>query len=234
MAGKLGQPYGGFPKRLQQAILKGRPAISDRGGDHIPPHDFDAASTRLSEKLGRAPTESELLSDALYSEVFDDFLSHEETFGDVSILPTPAFLYGLRVGEEVSVDIEVGKTIIVKLVAIGGVTPEGQRTVFFEMNGQPREVAVRDHAAAAGVEQRVMADPNDPLDVGASMPGKVLSIVHQVGDTVEAGEAVLVLEAMKMETAITASIAGVIEKITVSVGDDAKAGELLIRLRAAE
>ena len=166
--------------------------------------------------------------------MFDDYVRHEETFGDVSILPTPAFLYGLRVGEEVSVDIEVGKTIIVKLVAIGGLTSEGQRMVYFEMNGQPREVAVRDRSAAEGAEQRLMADPNDPLDVGASMPGKVLSILRQVGDRVEAGDAVLVLEAMKMETAVTASTGGVIEKLTVSVGDDAKAGELLVRLRASD
>ena len=234
MAGKLGQPYGGFPARLQKAILKGRPAHTSRGGEHIEPHDFEASARRLSERLGRAASESELLSDALYPDVFDDYVRHEETFGDVSILPTPAFLYGLRVGEEVSVDIEVGKTIIVKLVAIGGLTLEGQRMVYFEMNGQPREVAVRDRSAADKAEQRLMADPNDPLDVGASMPGKVLSILRQVGDRVEAGGAVLVLEAMKMETAVTASTGGVIEKLTVSVGDDAKAGELLVRLRVSD
>ena len=122
MAGKLGQPYGGFPARLQKAILKGRPAHTSRGGEHIEPHDFEASARRLSERLGRAASESELLSDALYPDVFDDYVRHEETFGDVSILPTPSFLYGLRVGEEISVDIEVGKTIIVKLVAIGGLT----------------------------------------------------------------------------------------------------------------
>ena len=106
--------------------------------------------------------------------------------------------------------------------------------VYFEMNGQPREVAVLDRSAADKAEQRLMADPNDPLDVGASMPGKVLSILRQVGDRLEAGGAVLVLEAMKMETAVTASTGGVIEKLTVSVGDDAKAGELLVRLRASD
>ena len=166
--------------------------------------------------------------------MFDDYVRHEEIFGDVSILPTPAFLYGLRVGEEISVDIEVGKTIIVKLVAIGGLTSDGQRMVYFEMNGQPREVAVSDRSAADKAEQRLMADPNDPLDVGARMPGKVLSILRQVGEHVEAGDAVLVLEAMKMETAVTASTGGVIEKLIVSVGDDAKAGELLVRLRDSD
>jgi len=231
LAGKLGQPYGGFPKRLQKAVLKGRPAITDRAGEHLEPHDFEAATKRLSERLDRAPTESELLSDALYPDVFDDYLRHRDVFGDVSILPTPAFLYGLNVGEEVSVDIEPGKTIIVKLVAIGGVTSEGQRMVYFEMNGQPREVVVRDETAAATVDERPMADPADPFDVGASMPGKVLEIVRQVGEAIDPGDPLLVLEAMKMETAVTAPTRGVIERIHVSVGDDAKAGELLVRLR---
>lgn len=233
-AGKLGQPYGGFPKRLQKAVLKGHPALTERPGEHMEPHDFDAAAERLAARLDRAPYESELLSDALYPEVFEEFLRHEDSFGAVSILPTPAFLYGLRVGEEVTVDIEPGKTIIVKLVAIGGLTPEGQRMVYFEMNGQPREVVVRDESAAKTAVSREMADPADPLDVGASMPGRVLSILHDVGDRVEAGDAVLVLEAMKMETAVTASAAGIVEKILVSVGHDAKAGELLVRLRSAD
>jgi pyruvate carboxylase len=234
LAGKIGQPYGGFPERLQKAVLKGKPALTDRAGEHIEPHDFDAAAVRLSARLGRAPLETELLSDALYPEVFGDYLGHEDSFGDVSILPTPSFLYGVRVGEEVSVDIESGKTIIVKLVAIGGLTAEGHRMVYFEMNGQPREVVVKDDSAGASAKQQTMADPGDPLDVGASMPGKVLSILHEVGDHVAPGDALLVLEAMKMETAVTSSTDGVVEKILVSVGDNAKAGELLVRLRVTD
>ncbi len=234
LAGKIGQPYGGFPQRLQKAVLKGRPALTDRAGEHLEPHDFDASGKRLSARLGRAPLETELLSDALYPQVFDDYLRHEDMFGDVSILPTPAFLYGLRVGEEVSVDIEPGKTIIVKLVAIGGLTSEGHRMVYFEMNGQPREVVVKDDSAGDSANVRPMADPSDPLDVGASMPGKVLSLLHEIGDRVQVGDALLVLEAMKMETAVTSSIIGVIEKVLVSVGDDAKAGELLVRLRPTD
>ncbi len=234
MAGGLGQPYGGFPTRLQKAVLKGRPAITDRAGEQLDPHDFEEAHERLARQLDRAPTESELLSDALYPDVFDEYLRHSETFGDVSILPSPAFLYGLKVGEEVSVDIEEGKTIIVKLVAIGGLTSEGQRMVYFEMNGQPREVVVRDEGAVVTSEERPIADSSDPLDVGASMPGKVLQILHEVGDRIEPGDALLVLEAMKMQTAVTASTGGVVERIAVSVGHDAKAGELLVRLRAAD
>ena len=231
LAGKLGQPYGGFPKRLQTAVLKGKTPITARAGEHIPPHDFDAARHRLEPKLRRAPTEREILADALYPEVFQEYLKHQESFGDVSILPTSVFLSRLQVGEQVSVDIEPGKTIIVKLVAIGGVTPDGHRMVYFEMNGQPREVVVRDRGADITEHRRPLADPSDPLDVGASMPGKVLKVLCDEGDRVEPGDALLVLEAMKMETSVTASVAGVVERVDVAVGDDARARELLVRLR---
>ena len=215
-------------------MLKGRPAITDRAGEHLPPYDFDGARQRLETRLGRAPSEQELLSNALYPDLYDEYVKHEDTFGDVSILPTPAFLYGLEVGEEISVDIEEGKTLIVKLVAIGGLTPDGHRMVYFELNGQPREVVVKDAGADVTAETRPMADPGDPYDVGASMPGKVLKIHCGVGDRVAPGDALLVLEAMKMETAVTASTAGIVERLGIAVGDDAKAGELLVRLRAEE
>ena len=232
LAGRLGQPYGGFPERVQKAILKGRPAITDRAGEHLEPHDFDAAKTRLQKRLGREPTEKALLSDALYPDVFEDYLKHNDTFGDPSILPTPSFLYGLQVGEEVSVDIELGKTLIVKLVAIGGSTADGRRMVYFELNGQPREVVVRDLSVAISEEVAPMVDPADPLDVGASMPGKVLRILCKVGDAVEPGDGLLVLEAMKMETSVTAPSAGIVERIEVGIGQETRAGQRVVRLRA--
>ena len=231
MSGRLGQIHGGFPQRLRDAVMKGRPTVSDRYGEHLPPHDFDAAKERLGKRLDRVPDEARLLSDALYPEVFSDYVEHQDVFGDASILPTRAFLYGLQVGEEVSVDIEPGKTLIVKLVAVGGLTPDGHRMVYFELNGQPREVVVRDLSADVTEEARPMADPTDPLDVGASMPGKVLKILCEVGRRIEPGDALLVLEAMKMETAVTASTIGVVGRIEVGVGDEAVAGELLVRLR---
>jgi pyruvate carboxylase len=231
MSGRLGQPHGGFPRRLQEAVLKGRPAITDRPGERLAPHDFDAARKRLGSRLGRAPDEARLLSDALYPEVFSDYLEYQDSFGDASILPTRCFLYGLQVGEEVSVDIERGKTLIVKLIAIGGLTADGHRMVYFELNGQPREVVVRDLSADVTEKKRPMADPSDPLDIGASMPGKVLKILCEVGRRIEPGTPLLVLEAMKMETAVTASTVGVVERLEVAVGDQAVAGELLVRLR---
>ena len=232
LAGGLGQPYGGFPERVQKAILKGRSAITVRVGEQLEPHDFDAAKGRLQTRLGREPTEKALLSDALYPDVFEDYLKHKDRFGDSSILPTPAFLYGLQVGEEVSVDIERGKTLIVKLVAIGGSTADGRRMVYFELNGQPREVVVRDLSAAISEDVAPMADPSDPLDVGASMPGKVLRVLCKVGDAVEPGDGLLVLEAMKMETSVTAPVAGIVDSLEVAIGEDTKAGQRVARLRA--
>jgi len=232
MSGRLGQPYGGFPERLRKAVMKGRPTVSDRYGEHLPDHDFESAQERLAKRIDRAPDEARLLSDALYPEVFGEYVEHQEIFGDASILPTRAFLYGLQVGEEVSVDIEPGKTLIVKLVAIGGVTPDGHRMVYFELNGQPREVVVRDVSADVTEKARPMADATNPLEIGASMPGKVLKVLCEVGQKIEPGDALLVLEAMKMETAVTASTIGVVESIEVAVGDYAAAGQLLARLRA--
>jgi pyruvate carboxylase len=233
MSGRLGQPHGGFPRRLQEAVLKGRPAITDRPGESLAPHDFDKARDRLASRLGHAPDQARLLSDALYPDVFSDYLAYQDSFGDASILPTRCFFYGLQVGEEVSVDIEPGKTLIVKLVATGGLTPDGHRMVYFELNGQPREVAVRDLSADVTEPRRPMADPADPLDIGASMPGKVLKILCEVGRRIEPGTPLLVLEAMKMETAVTASTAGIVERLEVAVGDQAVAGQLLVRLRPA-
>jgi len=232
-AGKLGQPYGGFPERLQKAVLKGRPAISDRAGEHLAPHDFDAAAARLEKRLGRRPSEPELLSDALYPTVFSDYVTHTDVFGDIAILPTETLLYGLDVGEEVHVDIEPGKTLIVKLVAIGGLDEEGKRMVYFELNGQPREVAIRDESATSELDERPRADATDPYDIGASMPGAVLEVRCKAGDEVEAGDTLLVLEAMKMETTVTTSVAGTVELVEVAAGDQARAGDRLVKLTPA-
>lgn len=233
-SGRLGQPYGGFPPALQAAVLKGKPAITGRAGESLAPHDFEAAKTMLRARFGRDPSERELLSDALYPMVFNDFSDWQRTFGDVSILPTPAFLFGLEIGEEVSVDLEPGKTLIVKLVALGGLDDDGKRMVYFELNGQPREVAVRDAQAGVVIEERPRVDASDPMQVGASMPGKVVQVLAAVGQAVEAGETLLVVEAMKMETAMTATIAGVVVEIHAAKGDLVSAGDLLVRLEAAE
>ena len=228
--GRLGQPYGGFPDALQAAVLKGRKPLTVRAGTTLDDHDFDAAAGRLGERLGRKPSEYELLSDALYPAVFADYLDFTDDFGQIAHLPTPALLYGLDVGEQILVEIEPGKTLVVKLMAVGGLTPDGRRMVYFELNGQPREVAVLDVAASAHIETRPRAEKGNPLHVGASMPGKIISVEVAVGDTVEAGQTLVIAEAMKMETAVTAAAAGRVAEILVAKGDSVAGGDLLLRL----
>jgi pyruvate carboxylase len=230
--GRLGQPYGGFPERLQKAVAGDNEILTDRAGLHIPDHDFEAASARLTARLGRAPTERDLLTDALYPAVFAEYLDFVDDFGDVSRLPTRAFLYGLDVGEQILFDIEPGKTLVVKLTAVGGLTGDGERMVYFELNGQPRAVSVLDRVASADIDVRPKATPGDPLQVPASMPGKILQVRCAVGDTVAAGDTLVVAEAMKMETSITATTGGAVEEVLIRVGDTVDAGDLLVRLAA--
>ncbi len=232
--GRLGQPYGGFPERLQRAVLKGRTPITVRAGELLDDHDFDAAAARLTERLGHAPSERELLTDALYPAVYADYVDFTDTYGHVGPLPTVPFLYGLEVGEQVLIEIEPGKTLVVKLMAVGGLDAAGQRMVYFELNGHPREVAVADRSAAHLVSARPKADAHDPTHVGASMPGKVLAVHCQPGDRVEVGQTLLVVEAMKMETAITAPRDGVVEAVLASPGEAVQARDLLLRLAAGE
>ena len=229
-SGHLGQPYGGFPERLQRAVLKGRPALDGRAGLHLEDHDFDAAAARLEARLGRAPTGRELLSDALYPAVFADYIDFIERLGVVAHMPTVAFLYGLDVGEQICVEIEPGKTLVVKLMAVGGLNQDGHRMVYFEFNGAPREIDVPDRLAADQVSARPKADAADPKQIGASMPGKVLAVHVSPGDAVHAGQALVVAEAMKMETAVTAPVDGVVQDVLVREGDSVRGGDLLVRL----
>lgn len=228
LSGRMGQPYGGFPERLQRAVLKGKPMLTERPGLSLPDHDFELASERLSARLGRPAKAHELVTDALYPSVYSEYLDFVDTFGDISVMPTSVYLYGLDLGEATRVEIEEGKTLMVKLMAVGGLTPNGHRMVYFELNGQPREITIRDHTAEVDASARPMADPRDPHQVAASMPGKVLRVECAVGDTVALGQTLVVAEAMKMETAISATAAGVVSEILVRVGDTLSAGELVV------
>lgn len=230
-SGQLGQPPGGFPQGLQNAVLRGQaPPITGRAGESLAPHDFDAAAAKMAKRLNRAPREDELLADALYPAVMSEYLDVRDQYGDLSLLPTQTFLYGLETEEEIGIDIEPGKTLIVKLGAVGGLNEHGQRIVYFELNGQPREVSVRDQGAESTAKTRPQAAADDPLQVGASMPGKVVQVLVKQGQAVEAAQTLLVVEAMKMETALKATEGGVVQEIFVQPGDRVNAGDLLLKL----
>ena len=231
--GRLGQPPGGFPPVLSKKSLRGRPAITVRPGELLPPTDLNAVRAEVEKLLGRKPTEQEVNSHLMYPKVYADFVRHQALYSDTSILPTTAFFYGMEPGEEMSVEIEPGKTLIVKFQTIGDVHADGVRQVFFELNGQPREVTVVDKKMGAGAAlKRAKAEPGNSLHVAAPMPGSVVTIVVSVGEEVAAGQKLLTLEAMKMETTLYAERAGKIAEVGVLPLTQVQAGDLLIRYEA--
>lgn len=226
--GYLGQPYQGFPERLQKVILKNRESFSYRPGELLDPVNFDDVRRELEEKFGHTFSKEELLSYVLYPKVFEQFEQHRVNYGNVSVLNTPTFFYGLRLGEEVSVEIERGKTLIIKLISIGEVQSDGTRPIYFELNGQPREVAVNDEEAQKFLETKEKADANNPNHIGATMPGKVVKVLVNEGEQVQKGEHLMVTEAMKMETTIQAPRDGKIGRITIKEGESIASGDLLV------
>lgn len=228
--GYLGQPYGGFPEKLREIILKGRERIDVRPGELLPAVDFQEVQAQLKEKIGREASGEDVLSYIMYPSVFLEYEAFKNKFGEVSALDTPSFFYGLHLGEEVEVEIEQGKTLIIKLIAVGPLSSNGNKTVYFELNGQPREVTVKDLSVKVAVVERRKVQPDHPGQVGAMMPGSVAKVLVKPGDHVKKGEYLIVTEAMKMETAIQASMNGVVKEVHVKVGEAIEPGDLLIEL----
>ena len=228
--GYLGQPYGGFPEKLQQVILKDREAITVRPGELLAPVNFETLAKELEEKIGRTPSHKDVLAYALYPKVFEEYAKTYETFGDTSVLDTPTFLYGLRLGEEIEVEIEKGKTLIIKLVSIGEPQHDGTRTIYFEINGQSRELVIQDLTVEVSGTQVPKANPSNPNELGATMPGTVLKVVVSKGSKVKRGDHLMITEAMKMETTVQAPKDGIVKEIFVAAGDAISTGDLLLEL----
>ena len=227
--GKLGQPPGGFPAALQKRILRGRTPLTDRPGATLPPADFEAARRTLQPKLQREPTDRDVVAYLLYPEVYTKFAEHVAKFSDLSVLPTPLFFYGLQKGDEVSVEIEPGKTLIIKFFTVGEPQAEGKRSVFFELNGQPREVLVVDRTLGAIAATRLKAEAGNPKHVAAPMPGAIVAIMVKTGEEVAAGQKLAMLEAMKMQSTIYAEAGGTVAEVLVKPGTQVDGGDLLIR-----
>jgi pyruvate carboxylase len=230
--GRLGPPPGGFPVKLRKKVLRGRPGIEGRPGASLPPADFEAAKKDLQGKIHRPPSDRDLISHLLYPRVFPDFAAHIARYSDTSVLPTPVFFHGMEPGEEVSIDIERGKTLIVKFLTVGEPHQDGTRTLFFELNGQPREAVVLDRALGGKAAARKKAEAGNPLHVGSPMPGLVVRVLVAAGERVAAGQKLFTLEAMKMETTIQADRAGLVAEVAVQPGAQVEAGELLLRYAA--
>jgi pyruvate carboxylase len=229
LRGDLGQSPGGWPAALQKKALKGEAPIAVRPGSLLKPADLAADRRSVEDKLGRKLGEHEFASWLMYPKVFSDFAAAQETYGPVSVLPTPTYFYGMKPEEEIFVDIEKGKTLVVRCLAVGDTDDKGMVTVFFELNGQPRRVKVPDRAhGAAAAKLRRKAEPGNEGHVGAPMPGVISGVSVSAGQAVKAGDVLLSIEAMKMETALHAERDGTIAEVLVRAGDQIDAKDLLI------
>jgi pyruvate carboxylase len=231
--GDLGRPSGGFPPGLQKKVLGERVPLGCRPGELLPAADLKAERTLAEAKVGRAISEHELASYLMYPKVFADYAADRTAFGDVGALPTAVFFYGMESGQEINVDIERGKTLIVRYVTTSDPHEDGTRTVFFELNGQPRPIRVADRSLAAKRPPRRKAEPGNLGHVGAPMPGTVATVPVHVGQKFNKGEALLTLEAMKMETTVRAERAGVIKEILARPGLVVDTKDLLVVLESS-
>jgi pyruvate carboxylase len=232
MQGMLGRPEGGWPQPLQQIVLKtaGVEPLVERPGATLPPVDLVEATRELQAKINRAPRPEDVLSYLLYPQVFLDYADHRQQYENTSVIPTRNFFYGLKAGEETSVEIERGKTLIIRYLTMGDVRSDGTRTVFFELNGHPREVTVVDRSVKATAERRPKADPSNADHVPAPMAGKIVSVAVKNGQTVRAGDRLLSIEAMKMESAVYSPRGATLSNVLVSDGEIVESGDLLLTL----
>ena len=229
-SGMMGQPAFGFPKDLQRVVLKGKEPITCRPGELLEPVDFKEKEAEL-KKLTPHPTWRDVLSYCLYPKVMEDYIKNQKEYGYIMRLGSHVFFHGLAVGETNKVNIADGKTLVIKYLGLGELDEEGMRTVCFELNGVRRDVKVPDELAQKDIIKVPMADPEDKSQVGASIPGAVSKILVKPGDHVEVNQTLVVIEAMKMETAITARMDGVIESVEVKEGSTVKGGQLLMTLK---
>ena len=226
--GDLGQPMGGFPRELQRKVLGGQIAVTGRPGELLPPVDLSAQRAAAEGKVGRPISDFELASYLMYPKVFIDYALDRAAFGDVSALPTAVFFYGMEPGQEINIDLERGKTLIVRYVTTSDAHEDGTRTVFFELNGQPRPIRVADRSQVAKKPPRRKAEAGNLSQVGAPMPGIVATVLVHAGQSLLRGEALLTLEAMKMETTVRADRDGTVKEILVKAGVPVDTKDLLI------
>lgn len=230
--GEIGQPVNGFNKDLQRVILKGQAPLTERPGEYLEPIDFDALREELQEKQQEKVTEQDLISYALYPKVYEQYVKTYEQFGNVAILDTPTFFFGMRDNEKIEIEIDKGKILIIQLKTITNPDENGVRTVFFDMNGQARRIQVKDENIQASHLAKPKADKADSSHIGAQMPGTIIEVKVAEGEQVEAGQSLIISEAMKMETTIQAPFKGTIKKVHVSANDSIESQDLLIEIEA--
>jgi pyruvate carboxylase len=226
--GSLGEPDGGWPKRLQKIILHGAKPQRGRPGAHLPKVHLEETANAVERKIGRHPSRDEVLSYLMYPEVFVKFARNRQNWGDVDVLPTPEFYYGMERSSETTVELEPGKSLIIKFLTIGEPHPDGTRTVFFELNGQPREVTIRDRKLDVKEAAKPKADPSQPGQIGAPIPGVVSTVAVELNQQVKKGDRLLVMEAMKMQSTVYAPVGGTVKQLLVQPGGHVEAKDLLL------
>ena len=230
--GMMGQPAWGFPKELQKIVLKDIKPITCRPGELLPPADFEEAKTALRKVMdGAEPTERDVIAWCLYPKVVEDYYKKREEHGYITSLGSHVYFHGLAVGETNKVNIQDGKTLVIKYLGLGDRNDDGTRVVQFELNGMRREVVVSDNSADQTKVTVPLASPDDKMQIGAAIPGAIGKVLVKKNDKVTAGQVLAVIEAMKMETSVLAKTNGTVDNVRVEVGDKVKAGELLMSMR---
>jgi pyruvate carboxylase len=229
LKGNLGQPHGGWPDGILNKVLKGDAPLTERPGKTLPPVDFTATRAYLEKELTGYKVDNEDLNGYLmYPKVFLDYMGRHRLYGPVRALPTKTFFYGMQPGEEITAEIDPGKNLEIRLQAVGETTEDGEVRVFFELNGQPRVVRIANRAIKAKTAARPKAQDGNPAHVGAPMPGSIASVAVTVGQKVRAGDQLLTIEAMKMETGLHADREATVKALHVHAGSQIEAKDLLI------
>ncbi|MDO0959656.1 pyruvate carboxylase [Staphylococcus haemolyticus] len=232
--GDIGQPVNGFNKELQDVILKGQQPLTERPGEYLDPVNFDEIRQELEAKDYGEVNEQDVISYVLYPKVFDQFMQTKQQYGDLSLLDTPTFFFGMRNGETVEIEIDTGKRLIIKLETISEPDENGYRTIYYVMNGQARRISIKDENIKTNTNLKPKADKSNPSHIGAQMPGSVTEVKVTVGEEVKVNQPLLITEAMKMETTIQAPFNGTIKQVTVVNGDAIATGDLLIEIEKAD
>lgn len=232
LSGGLGQPKGGWPKAVQKVVLGDRKPYRGRPGARAEKVDLNATREEIKAITKRVEcTDDDLYAYLMYPQVYKDLVKFVDEYGHARVLPTPAFFYGLKPGEEISVEIQEGKTLIVKLIYVSEPNEEGERTLTFELNGRARECVIKDKSIKSETKRRTKADSADKMQVGAPIPAMVSAVTATVGHKVKKGDKLVILEAMKMQTTVYALADGIIDQVDVQIGDQVESKDLLVKLR---
>lgn len=230
--GMMGQPTWGFPEDLQKVVLKGEKPLSGRPGESLPPVDFEEVRKKMEPFMnGELINRRAMLSYCMYPKVYEEYRSHRKEYGYLMRMGSHVFFNGMALGETNKINIDDGKTLVIKYLGLGDLNDDGTRNVCFELNGMRREVAVPDKNAVATIKQAVLANPEDKSEIGASIPGAVTKVEIKVGDKVKENQVIAVVEAMKMETSVVARMDGTVDEVLVKAGQTVVAGELLARIK---